>query len=309
MFTSIQRSSIHLRLLGTRSSAWTGAACRTYTRRHIAYSKNCAPMYGSMLGLSTGPRAAWPNLGRPYLTRTRSRNVLQRWSSTSAGRAGNNNAIFYILLGTCTVITGAWLLAIQTKNYKLVHQLQHNTLLSWSNTDAGRYWTLFTSAVTHISPTHFIFNMFALRTFLSVLGMVPQVTAPKIWLLCGGSSLASSLAFLLYDSQRSRAPGNKSRPSGSACGLSGVNMGLAAAAACLVPNVPMMLLFIPIPIPLYTVTAGFIALDLFYLNSNDTIGHSAHLGGFAFGLLYYLTSLRKLRIPGSFLGPKLRGRL
>ena len=78
-----------------------------------------------------------------------------------------------------------------------------------------------------------------------------------------------------------------------ACGASGVVMGFGAAASCVMPFAPMYFSFIPVPIPMFVLMIGYTAYDYFYLSASDRVGHSAHLGGAAFGVLFYLTNLRK----------------
>jgi membrane associated rhomboid family serine protease len=75
-------------------------------------------------------------------------------------------------------------------------------------------------------------------------------------------------------------------------GASGAVMGMGAVATCLSPFAPMSLMFIPIPIPLWGLTIAYVGMDTFWLNSNSSVGHAAHLGGFAAGAIYYLAYLR-----------------
>lgn len=49
-----------------------------------------------------------------------------------------------------------------------------------------------------------------------------------------------------------------------------------------------------VPMPLYAVAMAYAALDLYLLDSETSrTAHSAHLGGLAFGIVYYLVLLRK----------------
>lgn len=60
------------------------------------------------------------------------------------------------------------------------------------------------------------------------------------------------------------------------------------------PWAPFQIILIPVDIPLWVLMIGYIAYDSYRLNSNEsTIGHSAHLGGSAFGILFYSLFLRK----------------
>lgn len=69
-------------------------------------------------------------------------------------------------------------------------------------------------------------------------------------------------------------------------------MGMGAAATLLAPMTQMVVLVFPAP--LFLVTAGYVAADTYYLDSKTSrIGHAAHLGGLAFGAVYYFVSLRR----------------
>lgn len=116
------------------------------------------------------------------------------------------------------------------------------------------------------------------------------------------SAIAGSMAMFYQKSQTSKPRVSKGgwlnnpnvvQTRWQGLGASGAVMGMAAAATCLAPFTPMMLMFIPIPIPLWGMMVGYVGLDTFWLNSeNSKVGHAAHLGGFACGAVYYLASLR-----------------
>jgi membrane associated rhomboid family serine protease len=78
-------------------------------------------------------------------------------------------------------------------------------------------------------------------------------------------------------------------------GFSGAIMGLSTVAACLAPQAKFALYGI-IPVPLWALVTGYAVYDGYYLNSAESrIGHAGHLGGLAFGVVYYLARLRGLR--------------
>ena len=54
-----------------------------------------------------------------------------------------------------------------------------------------------------------------------------------------------------------------------------------------------MLLFYVLPVPMWLLLPSYIAWDSYWLNAeNSTVGHAAHLGGVAFGGLFYLGFMR-----------------
>ncbi|EME39764.1 hypothetical protein DOTSEDRAFT_47325 [Dothistroma septosporum NZE10] len=185
---------------------------------------------------------------------------------------------------------------------KLLHFLTDNFMLSVDSIKAGRYHTLLTCAFSHVELGHFAFNMFGLFTFGGLMAMAGvggfHVLAAGI-----GSAIFGSLAGL-YHQQSLQSPqgrtvwgrsgGERTRTLVRSLGASGLVMGLSATATCLMPLAPMSFMFIPIPIPLFALTAVYFGLDAYYLDRGQTrIGHAAHMGGAVFGAVYYFSYLRK----------------
>lgn len=74
-------------------------------------------------------------------------------------------------------------------------------------------------------------------------------------------------------------------------GASGSVFGLLAAIAMLYPNLPMYLMFIPIPIKAKYMMIGYGLMELFLGVKDfqgDNVAHFAHLGGALFGVLLIL---------------------
>lgn len=207
----------------------------------------------------------------------------------------------WAIIGLNAAVFGAWQLALAKRDSKLLQQLRNNTLCSTENMRSGRYYTLITSALSHQEPMHFGFNMISFYAFGSIMSWIPGIGAVHVISLSIGSAVAGSLSWLYH--QQTKNPQSQDRRWGpnaqhvsqimsAAQGASGMVMGAAAAATCLMPFAPMNLMFIPIPIPLWIVTSLYAAVDIWYLDSGSRIGHSAHLGGSIYGVLYYLAYLR-----------------
>ena len=155
---------------------------------------------------------------------------------------------------------------------------------------------------TYFIVTDRLLDMFALYTFGGMLAMVPGVGAFHIWGLALTSSIASSAALIMFQRSKKKPQqqsglfgvfGSRDRPVREvAMGASGVVMATAAVATCLRPMNMMIIFPVPVPMPLFVATGLFAALDLYMINANDSIGHSAHLGGFAYGVAYYFLLLR-----------------
>ncbi|KAI6816527.1 hypothetical protein KC340_g18967, partial [Hortaea werneckii] len=124
--------------------------------------------------------------------------------------------------------------------------------------------------------------MLSLKAFATILTRIPGIRAPHLIFLATGSALAGSLGFLYHDAARrpaqaqapenligrtisgpnrqitrgipgARSPGVESRR--SALGASGMVLGFGAAATCLAPFTSMTVMFLPVLVPLWVLTA------------------------------------------------------
>jgi membrane associated rhomboid family serine protease len=71
-------------------------------------------------------------------------------------------------------------------------------------------------------------------------------------------------------------------------GASGAMFGVLLAFGVLFPNVPLFLMFIPIPIKAKYFVIGYGLIELFFGFANfsgDNVAHFAHLGGMIFGFI------------------------
>lgn len=214
--------------------------------------------------------------------------------------------ITWIIIGINTAIFSAWQYAKTNRDQNLLHSLYKHTLISPDHLAAKLYHTTLTSAFTHESLGHFAFNMINLHTFATLLSIHPGLRTANFLYLTFGSAAAASLSWLYHTAQNYRRPvGSGGRK--TACGASGIIMGLAAAGTCLAPHAPMTLFFIPVPVPLYVITAAYFFLDTYLLNAEGSrVGHAAHLGGGAFGVLFYFARLRGLGGVWSLIRRRLR---
>lgn len=82
-------------------------------------------------------------------------------SSPEAAYRGykSTNNVVWTLIGLNTAVFAAWQIADYTRNRDLLTKLHMHAVLSQGNLDAGRYYTFITSAFSHKSTTHFVFNM------------------------------------------------------------------------------------------------------------------------------------------------------
>jgi len=147
------------------------------------------------------------------------------------------------------------------------------------------------------SISHVFFNMFAVYMFGRVL---ENVWGPKRFLLFYmvtgiGAAVVQELTWLYMiadfaaDNNVSLGYVIANDPSLNffiTVGASGAVFGILLAFGMLFPNVPLYIMFIPIPIKAkyFVIGYGVIELYLAFLNSpGDNVAHFAHLGGMLFG--------------------------
>jgi membrane associated rhomboid family serine protease len=142
-----------------------------------------------------------------------------------------------------------------------------------------RVWTLFTSAFSHQSFTHILFNMIALVLFgRDTAGVLGPVRFIKIYFV--GAFFASFGHMFLQILTGSNAP---------ALGASGSIMAISAVYGCLFPTRRIMVM-IPVPIPAGIAVVLYILIDLCgAIRGGDGVAHGAHLGGAFYGVAYGIT--------------------
>jgi membrane associated rhomboid family serine protease len=209
-----------------------------------------------------------------------------------------NNIVLYTLMGTNIAVFGyAMYLKQQAQQGFQAPFIRffQKTSLNLSDFKNGAYLPIFTAAFVHLDFFHLFSNMFTVYFLGSFLTSAPVITPLRFLTIALGSGISGSLGYLMNRSYQlqSRGPGARDHTRG--LGFSGVVMGISTVAACLAPHAKVAIYGI-IPMPLWALVAGYAVYDGYYLNSADTrIGHAGHLGGLAFGLVYYFARLRGLR--------------
>lgn len=144
----------------------------------------------------------------------------------------------------------------------------------------GNYlWTFITSMFMHANLLHLFINMFSLF-FVGIL--VEKILGPKRYLyfyLISG--LLAGLFFVLFSLI---FPADMNT---FAVGASGAIFGLIGILMLLTPDLPVYVMFIPIPIKMkYAAPGILVVLWLISSYGNIPIGNTAHLGGLLTGLAY-----------------------
>jgi len=166
--------------------------------------------------------------------------------------------------------------------FSILLYLNQNSLsyiaLKPSNILQGRYlWTFLTSMFMHAGFFHIFANMFSL---FFVGSLVEKILGKKRYVLFYLlSGLFAGIVFVLSVFVLSADINT------FAVGASGAIFGLVGMLVVITPNLPVYIMFIPIPIKMkYAAPGLLIALWLISLGANIPIGNVAHLGGFVFGL-------------------------
>ncbi|MBM3228504.1 rhomboid family intramembrane serine protease [Candidatus Pacearchaeota archaeon] len=158
-----------------------------------------------------------------------------------------------------------------------------------SNILQGKYlWTFVTSMFMHGGIFHIFANMFSL---LFVGNLIEKILgAKRYFYFYMASGLFAGLFFVLaslifpIDFET------------FAVGASGALFGLVGLLILLTPNLPVFIMFIPIPIKIKYAGPGIlIVLWLISIAGDIPIGNTAHLGGLIIGIIYGLYLRKKYK--------------
>ncbi|MDD4819251.1 MAG: rhomboid family intramembrane serine protease [Flavobacteriales bacterium] len=137
------------------------------------------------------------------------------------------------------------------------------------------YYRLFSSGFLHAGWAHLLFNMITLYFFYSVpMTILGEMRFLIIFFVgLGFSSLYSYWV-------------NKNDYSYSAVGASGAVSAVLFSAIILNPHMTLFIIPIPLPIPAWLFAVAYILFSSYGMRKKiGNIGHSAHLGGAAAGIL------------------------
>ena len=158
-----------------------------------------------------------------------------------------------------------------------------------SNVFEGKYlWTFLTSIFMHAGVFHLFANLLSL---LSLGSLVERLIGPKRYLLFYIlSGLFAGVLFVLSSLVLTSDAGLY------AVGASGALFGLVGFLIIITPDLPLYVMFIPIPVKMKYAGPGIlIILWLISVAGNIPIGNTAHLGGLVAGLIYGLYMKKKYK--------------
>ena len=149
-----------------------------------------------------------------------------------------------------------------------------------SNIIQGKYlWTFLTSIFMHSGFLHIFANMVSL---IFIGNLAERILGKKrflfFYLLAG---LFAGLSFVLFSFI---LPSDFNT---YAVGASGALFGLIGMLMIVTPNLPVSILFIPIPIKMkFAAPIMLVLLWLISILGNVPVGNTAHIGGFLVGIFY-----------------------
>lgn len=156
---------------------------------------------------------------------------------------------------------------------------------------SGEQYRMITSGFLHADIPHLAFNMIALFSFA---GVVTQLLGTFSFVTIYFASLVFGSLLTVYF--------HKNDYSYSAVGASGAVTGVIYSAILLVPNLPINIMFIPIDIPGYIFGVLYLLYSIYGMRAkNDTIGHTAHIGGAIGGYIFTLIKVPTLFIDNPFI--------
>lgn len=183
-------------------------------------------------------------------------------------------------LNTILIILNVAFFIIFTILMKLGYLSVDFVAIKPSNIVEGKYlWTFLTSMFMHAGFFHLLVNMFSL---FFVGSLIEKIIGRKRYLYFYLFSGVFAGAFFVLLSLF--FPGDFGV---YAVGASGALFGLIGLLMLLTPNLPVYVMFIPIPIKMkYAAPGMLILLWVISVAGNISIGNTAHLGGLVAGLIY-----------------------
>lgn len=165
-----------------------------------------------------------------------------------------------------------------------------------------RYITMLTACFSHASIGHLLFNCIAFATISTgLLSYIPQlnrsfITTQEFILFYLGACISSTIIGWLITAVTSRRGYRGIALSQRGLGASGAVFSLFAVSCILNPYGQYYILLIPYPIYAKTLLPCLVAFDIagviYNMFKHSPLGHTAHLGGVIFGLLYVYLYLR-----------------
>ena len=172
---------------------------------------------------------------------------------------------------TAIIVSNVLLSFIGFKNQSFFKKYQ----FQMGKIKAGEQIRMWSSGFLHVDFNHLFINMLSLYFFA---GYVVYSLGEMKFLALYLSSLyiGNYLSFLYHNKQNEY----------TAVGASGAVSGIVYSAVLLYPDMKMLLIFFPIPLPGYIMASIYLIYTIYGMRKQgDNIGHTAHFGGALAGLI------------------------
>ncbi|MDA8758179.1 rhomboid family intramembrane serine protease [Flavobacteriaceae bacterium] len=155
---------------------------------------------------------------------------------------------------------------------------------------AGEQIRMWSSGFLHVDFNHLFVNMLSFYFFAGyVVNSLGEMKFLALYLT--SLYLGNYLSYRYHNKQNDY----------TAVGASGAVSGVVFSAILLYPDMKMMLLFFPIPLPGYLMAALYMVYTIYGMRKQkDNIGHTAHFGGAIAGLLATIAFVPSVIIDSGF---------
>ncbi len=159
-----------------------------------------------------------------------------------------------------------------------------------SKIKAGEQIRMWTSGFLHVDFNHLFINMLSLYFFAGyVVNSLGELKFLALYLT--SLYFGNFLSFRYHNKQDDY----------TAVGASGAVSGVVFSSVLLYPEMKMMLLFLPIPLPGYIMATLYLVYTIYGMRKQrDNIGHTAHFGGAIAGLLATIAFVPGVMIDSGF---------
>lgn len=187
---------------------------------------------------------------------------------------------------TAIIVSNVLLSFIGFKNQSFFKKYQ----FQMGKIKAGEQIRMWSSGFLHVDFNHLFINMLSLYFFAGYV--VYSLGEMKFLALYLSSLYIGNYLSFLYHNQQNEY---------TAVGASGAVSGIVYSAVLLYPDMKMLLIFFPIPLPGYIMASIYLIYTIYGMRKQgDNIGHTAHFGGALAGLIATIAFTPSVLISSKF---------
>ncbi len=187
---------------------------------------------------------------------------------------------------TAIIVSNVLLSFIGFKNQSFFKKYQ----FQMGKIKAGEQIRMWSSGFLHVDFNHLFINMLSLYFFAGYV--VYSLGEMKFLALYLSSLYIGNYLSFLYHNQQNEY---------TAVGASGAVSGIVYSAVLLYPDMKMLLIFFPIPLPGYIMASIYLIYTIYGMRKQgDNIGHTAHFGGALAGLIATIAFAPSVLISSKF---------